>query len=238
MPPMAPELPEDDDEEDDMPCMVNGIRCINVSGTIGKHLSQMEMECSDACDIDDVMEELMAARDDENCHTILMMFNTPGGTTTGIEECGNLIADIATKKRCVAYTDTLCCSAGYWLASQCNEIYSTPSAMLGSIGVYCLALDETKALDMEGIKVNVFKAGKYKLSGASFVAMTDEEKAMFQADIDKTYAMFKATVKAKRNIDESNMEGLVFDGRDCINNGYIDGIVANTNELMAFLQLK
>ncbi|WP_172682970.1 S49 family peptidase [Verrucomicrobium spinosum] len=79
----------------------------------------------------------------------------------------------------------------YWLASQADVIAAAPSSCIGSIGVYMALLDETRALEMEGYTVNLIKAGKHKAMGASFQKLTDEERAIFQGQVDSIYADFK-----------------------------------------------
>ncbi len=226
-----------DQEPDSEDIIIGGIQVIEVKGTICKGLSQMEMECGGGCDITCIQDQLESARDNANVNTVVLIFDTPGGTVTGVPETAELIKEIADTKRVVGYTDGLCASAGYWLASQCNEFYCSPSSQVGSVGCYSLVIDETKALDMEGIKVNVFKSGKYKLSGASFVSMTDEEKAMFQAESDKLGKQFRDVVKSNRTeIKDENLEAQVFDGDESTLNGYSDGNLNTIEELFQFLQ--
>lgn len=211
------------------------IAVIPVDGIIGKHLSMLETACG-GCDVDEIKDQLQAAASDPSVSKIVLYFNTPGGTVTGVAELAELITEINAQKQCVAYTDTLCASAGYWLMSQCSLAYAAPSAEVGSIGVYSLYLDETRALEQEGVKVNAISAGKYKLTGAPFKPMTDEEKAMLQADVDKVYARFKSAVTTNRNIADADMQGQCFDGETAVTKGFLDGNINSIQELLAFLE--
>jgi signal peptide peptidase SppA len=234
--PDMPELPYDEvkcppDDEKKL-----NVITICVDGVIGKHMSLLETECG-GCDLDSIAAQLDIARDDVNVDTIILMFNTPGGTVNGVEEVGQLISDISKTKRVIAYTDTMCCSAGYWLMSQCGEVYCSPSSTIGSVGVYSLVLDETRAMDMAGLSINVFKNGKYKLTGAPFLKLTDEEKILFQSDVDKTALQFKNAVNSKRTIDAQYLEGGVFDGNEAVEYGFCDGLLNFPSELDKFLQM-
>lgn len=237
-----PDTTQDDCDEEaksitNEPEIIGNIQIIRIDGTIGKHLSMMEMECGGGVDLDSINAQIEMAKDNPNITKVVFLINSAGGTTTGVQETGEMINELSKEKECIAYTDTLCASAAYWLASQCNSVYCSPSSIVGSIGVYCLVLDETQAMAMDGLAINVFKAGKYKISGASFLKMTDEEKKMFQDDVDKTYEQFKSVVKAKRNINDEDMEGLTFDGTDAVEKGYCDGLINTPQELIKFLQL-
>lgn len=203
---------------------------IPVYGIIGKHLSMLETMCG-GCDLDVVGAMIDAAENDLSVKRILLNFRTPGGTVTGVPEMGRKIAAI--KKPTIAFTDSECCSAGYWLASQCKQFFMTESATTGSIGVYSVYEDWTKALAMEGIKVNAISSGKFKLSGAYFKEMTDEERAMFQAKSDKIHSDFKAAARHYREIPDEAMQGQCFDGVEAVNVGLVDGLVEDIGELLS-----
>ena len=206
---------------------------IYVDGIIGKHLSSMETACG-GVDLDDVCKQLKLASSDSNCKNIVLYFNTPGGTVTGVPEASALIKEIASSKPIYGYADNLCASAGMWLASQCTAFYVAPSATVGSIGVYNLCLDESLALADDGIKVNAFSAGKYKLSGASFKPMNDEEKAMFQADVDGIYAQFKLAFDGK-NVADDDMQGQIFNGLEAVNKNLANGTLNCLDDILSIL---
>ena len=89
-------------------------------------------------------------------------------------------------------------------------------------------LDETKAFEQAGLKVELFAAGKYKSVGAAGTAITDEQRAWLQAQVDKTYADFKAAVLARgRRITPDVMEGQCFSGRKASYNSLTSGVVAS-----------
>jgi signal peptide peptidase SppA len=233
--PMPDDMPENMPQEPmDEETTVGNVAVINVEGIIGKHLSIMETMCG-ACDLDCVTEDLKAAAADDNIKNIVLYFNSPGGTVTGVRELGDLIQSINKNKKCFAYTDTLCASAAYWLASQCEYVYTSPSAEIGSVGVYTLIMDQSRQLDKAGITVNAISAGKYKLSGASFRPMSDEERAMFQTDVNKTYEQFKSTVNNNRKISDEYLQGQVFDGETAVVNGLSDGNINSLGELVTLI---
>jgi capsid assembly protease len=69
------------------------------------------------------------------------------------------------------------------------------------------------ALEAQGIQVNLMKAGEYKAMGALFKPLTDEERALFQAQVDQFYKMFIDTVQNARPLIESEtMQGQCFIG--------------------------
>lgn len=229
------ELPtvEDDDTEEALTIKPN-IAVITVEGVIGKRLGMIE-QCMGGVDVDNISAAIDEVMEDPEIETVLFEFHTPGGSVQGIPELADKIAELSEHKQTIAYTDTLCASAGYYLASQCNAIYASPSAELGSVGVYSIYLDETRALDKEGITVNAISAGKYKLTGFSGKVMTDEERTMLQADVDNIYEDFKIAVTSNRAIADEDMQGQVFSGNDVINKNFVDGHINSLKELLLFL---
>jgi signal peptide peptidase SppA len=231
--PIAIAYIEDADDDDDGPEMhsLGSVAVIPVHGILGKHLSALEMECG-GCSIDALSALLTAADLDPDCHTIVLAFNSPGGTVTGIPELSAKILDIADRKPVVAFTDNQCCSAALWLASACTAFYTTESALVGSVGVYTLVLDESAALEKEGVKVEAMSAGKFKLAGAPFKPLTAEERALFQARVDDLNAQFHAAVTRARSIADADLQGQTFTGTEAVTRGFCDGLVADLDECL------
>lgn len=228
--PEMPEMPEDEEFDYGMP----NVAIILVEGIIGKHLDMLATMCG-GVDVDCICDQIEEAAQDENITDIVMYFNTPGGTVTGVPEVSAKIAEISKEKRCTAFVDVLCASAGYYMASQCSNIYCSPSSTIGSIGVYSIYLDQSVALANEGIKVNAISAGKYKLMGAEFKQMTDDERAMIQADTDVIYNDFKAAVLSNRSVADEDMQGQCFTGVQAVEKGLADGNINSLSELLELL---
>lgn len=207
---------------------------IHIDGPIDKNLSAWDRMCFDATDIVDVQRALKSAANDSQIKNIMPMFDSPGGSVNGIAETADLIAQISKTKNCFAFINGMCCSAAYWLASQCDQIFSTPSAQVGSIGVYLAILDESRALENEGLKVETIKDGKLKAAGASWKPLTDEERAHFQAQVSAIGTSFRAAVNSKRpDVDIETMQGQSFFGQDNVSLKLIDGFVADLDEALA-----
>lgn len=216
---------DDDGDEDDYDGFLdeNGTAVIPVFGILGKHLSGLEMMCG-GCDVDQVARAIDEVAGNANVRRLAFAFHSPGGTITGIPELAAKVAAI--EKPSFAFSDGEMCSAAYWLASQCDAVYSTPSAAVGSIGVWCAYVDASRQLENDGVKVNEFFAGKFKTMGASWRPMTKAEAAMIQAAVDKSYERFKgAILTARPDISDDDMQGQIFDGEAAASKGLTDGTV-------------
>jgi len=184
------------------------------------------------CDLDCVDSALNTALSDDSVSDILMVFNSPGGESTGIPELGEKIS--SSTKPIYAWSETQCCSAAYWLASQCNIVGMSPSASVGSIGVYSVVMDMTSMMEKNGVKAEAISAGKFKLIGADFRTMTAEERGILQAGVDGLHKQFKSAVTGKRAVLPDAMEGLTYEGSAALENNLVDVVV---NDASTFLQM-
>jgi protease-4 len=220
--------PEPDPESE---FQIAGASCIiPVHGVITRHASDIPAS-SCGCGLDKVSDMIKVALADDAIENLVFDFRTPGGGVTGVSETGSWIAAIQ-RKTTVAYTDSECCSAGLWLAAQCQQFYCAPSASVGSIGVWTAYGDISRQLANEGVNIQAISAGKHKLLGAYWKPLTDEEKKMLQADVDRIFVQFKEAVNSRREIDPKWMEGQIFDGQQACEIGLCDGLVDDIGELI------
>lgn len=211
---------------------------IDINGILVKGASQMECSTFGLMDIDYIRNCLDDAAADDTVTEILLNINSPGGEVTGIEELGRHILEIDKKKPIFAFTSTMMCSAAYWIACQCRSIAATPSSTVGSIGVYSLIEDTSKALEMEGINIQSIYAGKYKLLGNNFRALTDDERSILQKDVDDQHTKFKTAVLVRRKVQDEFMEGLSYSGVDALNANLVDVVVDDIEKYIITLTSK
>ena len=135
--------------------------------------------------------------------------NSPGGSVLGLLETADRIKMLAKKGvHTTAYTSSLCTSAMYYLASACQEIFASPTAIVGSIGTYSVFTDFSKAADMAGLKYEVFVARAAPLKGAGESgSLTDAQREEMQRHVDEADSLFQAQVKSSRrrlNMEEAS----------------------------------
>lgn len=220
-----------DGREDDEDLVQKGdTAIIPVHGTLVRYPEDIAMsECG--CDMDTLSQRIDMVEHDSSISTVIYDFRTPGGDVCGVPEVGRKIKN--SRKDTIAFTGSMCCSGGIWLASQCQRFYGTPSSRIGSVGVYTMCIEMTAALEKEGVKIDPVFAGKYKLLGAYWKEMTKDERAILQARVDKIYAEFKTAMESYRQVsDEHYGNGLVFDGEDAAAIGFTDGCVESIEDIL------
>lgn len=150
--------------------------------------------------------------EDPKIKAVIVRLKTPGGTVSGLQECGAILNQLSDAKLTVAQVDGGCYSAGYYLASFCGEIRCGETDMLGNIGCVTNILDWSEAFRQEGIKSITLRTGPIKGIGIMGDPVTDIQQ-QFLAQINQAhFEYFKAAVMNGRGMDEDQFDTIA-DGR-------------------------
>jgi signal peptide peptidase SppA len=221
---------------------VGNVAVIPVNGVISKYsagVSDISQPAGSACD--QIRDDLRAALADVDVAAIMLDCESPGGSVDGIAELADEIADAKNAKPLVAYCSGQCCSAAYWLACQASEVVASKTSAVGSIGVYSVVIDSSRAAESNGYKVNVVKAGAYKAGTVRGAPVTPEALADTQRGINSIYSMFVDAVAAGRGITNEQAlalaDGRVHIGASALAIGLVDSI-ATREQCLANLQAR
>lgn len=151
-----------------------------------------------------------AAVNDPEVKAVAWDMNTPGGSTSGVQEAHADLMALRGKKPIVAQVNYMSASAGYWLASAADEIAIAPSGVTGSVGAYMMHMDLSGAMDQAGIKAEFIHAGRDKVLGNEFAPLDDAARAYYQGLVDHAYAAFTGDVSKGRNIALDVVQGESF----------------------------
>lgn len=208
---------------------------VHIKGILAKGPSFIEQAYFGFVDVDDVSNALDQAAVDPDIKEIYCNWMSPGGETTGIEELSRKLAYIDKNVKPVySFTSQLMCSAAFFAGVNSRKIGMTPSSAIGSVGVYCLVLDETEFNKKVGQEVIPFQSGKFKTMGHPWRSLTKEEKSILQADVDKAGAKFRAVVSSNRpQISADDLEGLSYEGEEALAKGFVDSLA---DSLDAFIK--
>jgi len=210
------------------PSTSGAVAVIPIRGVIAHRMGSMD-NSSGGTSCESISALIDQVAGDPNVPTIVYDFDTPGGTVPGVQELAAKMFALRGKKQQIAMVQGQACSAGYWLASQCDEIVSIPSGTAGSIGVFCAHEDLSAALEKEGIKVTLISAGKYKVAGNAFEVLRADEKAIIQARVDEAYGAFVKDVARGRGVTPAAVrsgygEGRALSVKDALAAGLIDRV--------------
>lgn len=210
------------------------IALISVRGILGKRLSMMEAMCG-GVDVDTVLAEVRAAVDDPEVGTVILHFDSPGGTAIGIPEAFAQLSEMReqSEKELIAFVDGRCCSAAMYLAAACDVVFCTPTAQLGSIGCVLHMAFRAMKNAAEGVEVRTYKYGKFKDLGNPNRIPTAEEDALIQERVDFLGQMFEADMrKARPQLKEEVFDALVYFGGKAVEVGLADEVVQSLESLI------
>ena len=211
-----------------------GIVCITGVIMKGVQPDDDEQDFTDLNIIGNVLDDCMS---NPEVQSVLIYCNSPGGFLPGVAKVAEQVYTLSQVKPTYAYVDGgYCASACYYIASQANAIYASDDSQIGSIGDFKILLNRVRMMEQQGIDVEVYSAGEDKMMYSPLVSRTPEQKARIQAEVDKVYEEFKATVtRARPNIDFKTIGARVYNTTDSLKYGLIDGIVDNVAECLGFI---
>ena len=168
---------------------------------------------------------------------LLLDIDSPGGSAAQSEALHRSIERVAENKPVVAYIRSIGASGGYYLCCAASQVFSLPTALVGSIGVIYLRPVLEQLLARTGIGITIFKGGKYKDMTGFWRSPTDEESERFQLMIDEIYDNFVQVVSRGRSLPEDAVRelatGEVITGQRAAEAGLLDHIGDFTDALAA-----
>ncbi|MBQ8436034.1 MAG: S49 family peptidase, partial [Alphaproteobacteria bacterium] len=159
----------------------DGIAVIRVSGPLFRYANLFTKICG-ATSYELLAQDFNKALQDINIKGILLDVDSPGGEVNGCSEIADMIFNARGKKPIMTYASGYCCSGAYWIASACDKILASDTAILGSIGVVSIFEkdDENKTIEI------VSSQSPNKRPNIN----TDEGRAKIQARIDELAEVF------------------------------------------------
>ena len=170
-------------------------------------------------------EEMLEA----GCTTIIMDVSSGGGEAyscfTSVDEFRSMVDSYGAKV--YGFADGIAASAAYaWLCA-CDEVYAHPDSEVGSIGVVCAILDDSKYMDELGLKRIYVHAGDSKVPYADDGSIRPEFIADLQYKIDSLYENFVNHVAKYTGLSVEAIkktEAKTFLSKDALSLGLINGI--------------
>ena len=168
---------------------------------------------------------------------LLLDIDSPGGSAAGSETLHRSIERVAESKPVVAYVRGIGASGGYYLCCAASQVYTMPTAIVGSIGVIYLRPVLEQLLGRAGIEFSIFKGGKFKDMTGFWRSPTAEESERIQGLIDEIYDNFVQVVARGRSLPEETVRelatGEVMTGQKGLEAGLVDRLGDFTDALMA-----
>ena len=206
------------------------IQVLGLRGIISHRMEMMnDVSGPGGTSVEQFTQRFRAAMNSPNVSAVVIDVDSPGGAVDGVPELAAEIRQARGTKPIIAHANTLAASAAYWLASQADEVVVTPSGEVGSIGVFAAHRDISEQLAMDGEKVTLIHAGKYKTEGNPYEPLSEEARDEIQRKVDGAYIDFLEAVAAGRGVSTKKArtdfgEGRTLSARDALAAGMVDRV--------------
>lgn len=189
-------------------------------------------------DYDQIRGRFVEALASSQPSVCLRFTNCPGGDFAGAIELSREMRALAKAagKPVKAFTDSKALSAGMALACAADELVITPSAYVGSVGVWSMLQDQTALDRAMGLKVVVVASGERKTDGNPHVAISAEAVEALKGEIDSQNMLFFELVSEARSMGIAELQALkgqsVFGAR-AVSVGLASRVVGSWSEFLA-----
>ena len=187
----------------------NGIAHIAIHGTLFNKEAPYFVAGFGGTDYEEVLQDIAVAS--KEAKGIFLTVDSGGGHACGNDKVAKAISQCP--KPVFAYTDGMCCSAAYAIASGASYICASADATVGSIGTILPLMDVSGLWQALGVKPDYItnKEGTLKTAGYP-PSQNDDERAALQAETQSYFELFKSHVLAHRNIEKvDELSGMVRD---------------------------
>jgi len=202
------------------------IALINIDGIITLESSDSGLFSSIQPGVNDYVEWLDDAENNDNIKAVIIKINSPGGGAVASEKLSRKIKEVSEKKPVVAYIENMGASAAYQAASSTNYIVAERQAVVGSIGVRMELIHYYGLMEKLGINTTSITGGKYKDIGTPTRPMTEEEYAMLESIVNESYYEFVSWVAENRNVTINETlevaDGKIYSGTQAQKVGLVD----------------
>ena len=176
-----------------------------------------------------VCKDLEKLMNDDDVKAVVLRVNSPGGSAYASEQIWRSVTQLKTKKPVVVSMGGYAASGGYYISCAADYIYSEPTTITGSIGIFGMFPDFSGLLTQKlGIKFDEVKTNKHAAFGTMARPFNAEEMAMLDQYIGRGYELFRKRVADGRKQTTDQIEeiaqGRVWLGNDALGIKLVDAI--------------
>lgn len=145
--------------------------------------------------------------EDDAVTAIVLRLDTPGGMASGCFDLVDHIYQARGRKPIYALVDDYAASAGFALASACDEIWVSRTGGVGSVGVVAYHYDWSGNNAQIGLKVTPLYAGARKVDFNPNFPLSEEAHAEALADLEDMRTLFVDTVARNLGLEPEAVRG-------------------------------
>lgn len=171
-------------------------------------------------------EALKTAADDESVKAIVLRVDSPGGSALPSELIWRDIELAKKKKPVVVSMGNLAASGGYYISCNANRIFTEPTTITGSIGVYGVLPNFTQLSKNIGVHTEQVNTHKHSSGYSLFTPLEEDTREVIQQSVESVYDTFITRVANGRKMTKEQVDaigqGRVWSGTDAVKIGLAD----------------
>ncbi len=176
-----------------------------------------------------VCKDLEKLANDDDVKAVVLRVNSPGGSAYASEQIWHAVMNVKAKKPIVVSMGGYAASGGYYISCAANYIYSEPTTITGSIGIFGMFPDFSGLLTEKlGVKFDEVKTNKHAAFGTIARPFNEEELSLLDQYIGRGYELFRKRVADGRKLSveavEEIAQGRVWLGNDALGIKLVDAI--------------
>ena len=176
-----------------------------------------------------VCKDLEKLANDDDVKAVVLRVNSPGGSAYASEQIWHSVMGLKAKKPVVVSMGGYAASGGYYISCAANYIYTEPTTITGSIGIFGMFPDFSGLLTEKlGVKFDEVKTNKHAAFGTVARPFNEEELSMLDQYIGRGYELFRKRVADGRKLPvdavEEIAQGRVWLGNDALGIKLVDAI--------------
>lgn len=171
-------------------------------------------------------DELRKLADDEKVKAVVFRVNSPGGSAYISEQIWKAVTELKAQKPIVVSMGDYAASGGYYISCAANKIVAERTTLTGSIGVFGVVRNMAGTTQKLGVKTDIVKTNTYADLGDMTRPMREDEKALIQRGVERTYDLFLTRCADGRGMGKEDIDrigqGRVWTGEQALEHGLVD----------------
>ncbi|MDR2919422.1 MAG: signal peptide peptidase SppA [Tannerella sp.] len=171
-------------------------------------------------------KELRKVKDNNDVKAVVIRVNSPGGSAFVSEQIWKEIYDLNKEKPVVVSMGSVAASGGYYISSAARKIVAEPNTLTGSIGIFGIFPNASGLFGKLALSTDIVKTNRFADLGDVSRPMTDEEKALIQAYVERGYDTFLQRCAEGRGMTKEQIDaigqGRVWTGEQAVEIGLVD----------------
>ncbi|MDR1407234.1 MAG: signal peptide peptidase SppA [Tannerella sp.] len=171
-------------------------------------------------------DKLRELEKNEEVKAVVLRVNSPGGDAYISEQIWRQVAKLDKKKPVVVSMGSMAASGGYYISCAARKIVAESNTLTGSIGIFGIFPNISGLLGKLDLTTDVVKTNRYADLGDMSRPMTNDERVLIQAYIERGYELFLARCAEGRHMSpeavDSIAQGRVWTGEQALTLGLVD----------------